>query len=129
MDVASLNGVFAATAAFVFGHLVLSSIPVRRAAIGRFGDGGFRIGYSLVVTGAFVWMLFAYGAAPYIPLWTPQPGWAWLPVAVMPVAAASRSRRFQHPKRDRRRRRSGRDGERSGAGHHADHPTPVSRRG
>ena len=86
MTAASLNGLLAATSAFVFGHFLLSSIAVRGPLIARLGENGFRAGYSLAATIAFVWMLFAYARAPFVPLWIP-PGWtAWVPVLVMPAA-------------------------------------------
>ena len=86
MTAASLNGLLAATSAFVLGHFLLSSLAIRGPLIARLGDNGFRVGYSLAATTAFVWMLFAYVRAPFLPLWTP-PGWAaWIPVFAMPLA-------------------------------------------
>ena len=82
-----MNGLLAATSAFVAGHFLLSSLAVRRAAIARFGDRGFRIGYSLLATVTFAWMLLAYRQAPFAPLWTP-PAWApWVPALLMPVVS------------------------------------------
>ncbi|GAB5467124.1 MAG: NnrU family protein [Rhodospirillales bacterium] len=68
---ADFNDLLAATLAFTLGHFVLSSAPLRGVLVQRLGEGGFRIGYSLLVALAFVWMLLAYGAAPYYPIWEP----------------------------------------------------------
>lgn len=85
MDAALLELVLA-TATFVLGHLILSSLHVRRPLIARLGEGGFRGAYSLVITAAFAWMGFAYAATPYLPLW-PMPDWTrWIPVLAMPVS-------------------------------------------
>lgn len=77
----------AATAAFVLGHLMLSSQPLRAPLIERLGEKGFRAFYSVFVLAAFAWMLLAYRGAPIVDLWIP-PAWArWVAVAFMPLAA------------------------------------------
>ena len=58
-----------ATAAFVGGHFILSSVPARQGLIGLAGENGFRGIYTLVAVINFVWVLYAYGAAPYVELW------------------------------------------------------------
>ena len=58
-----------ATAAFVGGHFILSSVPARQGLIGLAGENGFRGIYTLVAVINFVWGLYAYGAAPYVELW------------------------------------------------------------
>jgi uncharacterized membrane protein len=82
----SLNALFAATVLFVGGHFVLSSPPVRSFLVDRLGPRRFRALYSVLVTVAFVWMLFAYGAAPRTMLWYPAPALAWIAIAIMPFA-------------------------------------------
>ena len=86
MIAASLNGLLAATAAFVGGHFLMSSLPIRRALIARLGENGFRSVYSLIATAALVWMIVAYGAAPFVSVWSPGPLTRWIPVLAMPVA-------------------------------------------
>jgi len=81
-----LDILFAATVAFVGGHFLLSSTPVRSAVVGKVGEKTFLGYYSLIVTALFVWMLFAYRDAPLEILWDPVPGLAWVPAVVMPVA-------------------------------------------
>jgi uncharacterized membrane protein len=82
----TLNALFVATLAFVGGHFVLSSAPVRQPLVRMLGQTGFLPVYSLAVTAAFVWMLAAWRAAPLVPLWDPPPFFAWIPFVLMPVA-------------------------------------------
>lgn len=84
--VGTLDALFAATALFVCGHFLLSSQSIRRFLMDKLGEQGFRGGYALAIGAAFVWMLFAYGAAPYVELWPYIPALAWVPVVVMPVS-------------------------------------------
>ncbi len=82
----ALDQLLAATALFVCAHFLLSSRALRAPLAARLGPQAFLGVYSLVVGIAFVWMLMAYGSAPYITLWT-SPLWLhWLPATVMPVA-------------------------------------------
>lgn len=81
-----LDILFAATVAFVGGHFLLSSAPVRATLVRQFGEKIFLTYYSVVMTALFVWTLFAYGDAPEEILWDSIPLLAWVPVVVMPVA-------------------------------------------
>lgn len=58
-----------ATLAFVGGHFLLSSAPVRGPLAGLLGEGPFRGAYSLLMFAALYWMIAAYLAAPVIPIW------------------------------------------------------------
>lgn len=78
---------FLATLAFVGGHFLLSSSPLRETLILRLGDNPFRGVYSLVVGLAFVWMLFAYGATPQVMVWHPPAGLRLVPMVLMPIAS------------------------------------------
>jgi len=82
----SLNALFAATVVFVGGHFLLSSAAVRHSLIRRLGEQGFRAGYAIVAVASFVWMLLAYGKAPYLEVWPTQPALAWMPAVLMPIA-------------------------------------------
>jgi uncharacterized membrane protein len=73
-----------AVAAFVGGHFILSSLPVRRGLLGIAGENGFRGLYSLFAIAMFIWMLYAYGAAPYIELWPLTEGLRYVPIVVLP---------------------------------------------
>lgn len=81
-----LNVLFVATLTFVGGHFILSSLPVRRRLIRAFGERRFVPVYSVAVTAAFVWMLWAYRAAPLVEVWVPDPGLAWIPLVAMLIA-------------------------------------------
>jgi len=82
----TLNALLAATVAFVGGHFLLSSAPLRTPLVKILGPGAFAPVYSLLVGAAFVWMLFAYGAAPEVTLWAPPQALHWVPLLVMPLA-------------------------------------------
>lgn len=73
----------AATAAFVFGHFVLSAQPMRGELVERLGEGRFRGLYSLFALAAFAWMLLAYRAAPWIAVWEPPGATRWLALALL----------------------------------------------
>ncbi len=81
-----LDTLFAAMVAFVGGHFLLSAAPVRSALIGQFGEKLFRAYYSVIVTALFVWMLFAYGDAPFEVVWHDVAALEWVPAFVMPIA-------------------------------------------
>lgn len=75
-----------AMVAFVGGHFVVSSAPIRGPLVAWVGERTFAGLYSAVALALFIWSLYAYGAAPYVELW-PTPDWARsLPVVVMPLA-------------------------------------------
>ncbi|MGF1628955.1 MAG: NnrU family protein [Kiloniellaceae bacterium] len=81
------NALIAATLAFVGGHFLLSSRPLRPLLNARFGERGFRLIYSAAMVAALVWMLVAYRNAPVVPVWDPAPVLAWVPLLIMPLAA------------------------------------------
>ncbi len=82
----TLDSLIAATALFVAGHFLLSSHPLRRPLVNALGEQVFLGGYAVVALAAFVWMLAAYGAAPYLAVWSPPPVSRWVPLALMPLA-------------------------------------------
>ncbi|MCZ6721736.1 MAG: NnrU family protein, partial [Proteobacteria bacterium] len=82
----SLASVFAAAVFFVASHILLSDAALRTTLVERLGAVGFRALYSVVALAALVWLVMAYGRAPYIELW-PQVTWArHLALVVMPIA-------------------------------------------
>jgi uncharacterized membrane protein len=81
------DALIAATLAFVGGHFLLSSRPVRPLLNARFGERGFRLVYSAVMVATLVWMLAAYRSAPFVPVWDPAPVLGWVPLLVMPLAS------------------------------------------
>lgn len=70
----TIEALISATGAFVLGHFILSSLPVRHALIGAIGEGPFRILYSLLAGLGLFWTITAFGAAPYLDVWTPPAG-------------------------------------------------------
>ena len=75
-----------AALAFVGSHFALSWPQIRAALVERLGERGFLSLYTAVALGGFVWMMFAFRAAPRALLWDLGP-WSWyVPIAVMPVA-------------------------------------------
>src|SRR5262245_48255631 len=72
----------AATAVFLLTHFVTST-PLRPVLVKTLGEWPYRGLYSIVALAALAWMIWAYGQAPFAPLWT---GVRWLPVLLMPFA-------------------------------------------
>ncbi len=75
-----------ATLAFVGGHFLLSSAPVRTPLVAALGERTFAGIYSLLALAAFAWMLISYGRAPQIELWPALPVLRFVPLFVMPIA-------------------------------------------
>ena len=75
-----------AVLAFVGGHFLLSSPPVRGPLATLIGETPFSGLYSALMLAAFVWMAGAFRAAPYVPLWSVPPAAHMIPVLVMPFA-------------------------------------------
>lgn len=74
-------------ALFLVGtHLGIASSQLRPQLVASIGEGPYRILYSLVSIVAIAWLVHAFGAAPFQPLWEPGPGLRHLPLLVMPVA-------------------------------------------
>lgn len=81
------NDLAAASALFVCGHFVLSSLALRGRLIAALGQFGYLALYSLLAIAAFAWMIWCYRLAPYYWIWG-SPHWARMIVfAVMPLAA------------------------------------------
>ena len=80
---------FAASAAFVGTHFALSH-PLRGPLVGRLGENGFRLLYSLVALGTFVWMVQAFravgpgGAA----LWDGKGDAVWIAASIVMLLAS-----------------------------------------
>jgi uncharacterized membrane protein len=84
--IGTIDNLALAIAAFVGGHFILSSLPVRRGLLGVISENGFRGLYSLFALGTFIWMLYAYGAAPHIALWPLTDALRYIPITVLPFA-------------------------------------------
>lgn len=71
---------------FVGSHFLLSWPPLRYWLVDRLGLGVFTAVYSLIALITLVWVVRAYGAAPYVELWRLGQLGRWLPRVIMPVA-------------------------------------------
>jgi uncharacterized membrane protein len=73
-------------ALFLFGsHLGVASTSMRHELIGRVGEGVYRGIYSVLAVVAFLWLVTAWRAAPFIPLWSTGSGLRHLVLALMPL--------------------------------------------
>jgi uncharacterized membrane protein len=86
---AALTILVAAAVTFVGTHFALSH-PLRGAVVGALGENGFMGVYSLVALASFVWMVFAFRAAPGLaaPLWDGQGEPAWTMASALTLLAA-----------------------------------------
>ncbi|MEQ8399227.1 NnrU family protein [Thalassobaculum sp.] len=84
----TIDALFIGLAAFVGGHFVLSSPPLRDPLVRRLGEERFRVLYASAALAALLWTILAYEAAPYIEVWLPPRWTLWVPNLVMPLAAA-----------------------------------------
>jgi uncharacterized membrane protein len=75
-----------AVLAFVGGHFLLSSPPVRGPVVARVGEPAFSGIYSALMLVAFVWMVRAFRAASFLPLWSGPPDARVIPAIVIPFA-------------------------------------------
>jgi uncharacterized membrane protein len=71
-----------ATLAFLGTHFV-SSTPLRAALVRALGERGYLVAYSVAAFATLGWMIWAYGKAPFQPLW---PGLRLLPAIAMPFS-------------------------------------------
>jgi len=71
---------------FVFGHLALSSAPMRGPLVARMGEAKFQGLYSVVAAVALGLIAWGYTLAPYVLLFEPPTWTRWVPNVVVPVA-------------------------------------------
>lgn len=86
MEFGAYNELMAAAAAFVGGHFLLSSAPLRDPLVAALKLRSFRLVYAIAMVVVLTWMIMAYGRAPYFSLWLPPPWAAWVPLLTMPLA-------------------------------------------
>jgi len=77
---------FLASLLFLGIHAVISGTPLRAALIARIGQGAYLGLFAVLSAGALFWVIFAYGAAPYVALWGEVPGLKMLAVPLMLIA-------------------------------------------
>ena len=73
----------AAAILWVFVHVGIAGTTVRAGLAQRFGEVGFRIGYSLVSVVSITLLVMAWQAAPVVPLWFTPDWFAWVMALVM----------------------------------------------
>jgi uncharacterized membrane protein len=85
--VGGITGMVLAVLAFVGGHILFAGTPLRVTLIDLVGgEARFRGVFSLYSAVTLIWVILAYAAAPFYPVW-PDARWThWLPVIVMPFA-------------------------------------------
>lgn len=82
----SIANLLLATACFVGGHFILSSLRPRRYLKSALGGNGFRGVYAVAALAALVWTVAAYRAAPYEELWAAGLAARHIPAVLMPIA-------------------------------------------
>lgn len=75
-----------ALGAFLLAHAIPPLPPIRGGLVSRLGRRLYLILYSGLSLVLIAWLISAAMRAPYLPLWTPLPWHAAIPVIVMPVA-------------------------------------------
>ncbi len=80
MDVVAL---VLACGLFLGIHFFVSGTALRGVIVGRIGEGPYRGLFSLASAGALAWLIYAYGAAPFVPLWDRNAVLDWSAIAVM----------------------------------------------
>lgn len=78
-----MNDLLVAALFFVGTHIGISATPLRGELIERVGLGPYRALYSLVSIVAIVWLIVAYAAAPFEPLWQAGAGARYLALVAM----------------------------------------------
>jgi uncharacterized membrane protein len=74
-----------AAAFWILIHAVVAG-PLRASLIAWLGEGPYRGLFSLLSAIGLVWLIVAYGGAPYVELWAPGAALAHVPLLVMPIA-------------------------------------------
>jgi uncharacterized membrane protein len=85
--VGGMGGLVLAVLAFVGGHILFAGTPLRATLVDLVGgEQRFRGVFSLYAAVTLIWVMLAYAAAPYVPLWPDWRWTRWIPVLVMPFA-------------------------------------------
>ncbi|MBB4301990.1 putative membrane protein [Rhodobium orientis] len=75
----------AALLVFFLFHAVPAQPAVRRRLVAMLGRKTYLAAYSVLSTLLLAWLIVAAWAAPYVPLWAPEPWQAGLAVALVPI--------------------------------------------
>lgn len=83
----TMSELLAAGLFLLASHFGIASTPLRGFLVSRIGEGPYRGLFSLVALGAFVWLVIAFGDAPFGPLlWDLGLAGAVAPLVLMPIA-------------------------------------------
>ncbi|MEZ5828648.1 MAG: NnrU family protein [Hyphomicrobiales bacterium] len=69
--------------AFLGIHMLPSFTHVREGLIGRLGETGYRIVFSVLSIVTFVLLVWAFAKAPVIQIWSPPPWTRWVAIVLM----------------------------------------------
>ena len=78
-----MTSLILAALAFTAIHLGISGTTLRDTLVARLGLRGYMIVFSLASVGAIVWLVSAYNAAAYVPLWGRLEWWKPFAIALM----------------------------------------------
>ncbi|MEX2450625.1 MAG: NnrU family protein [Rhodospirillales bacterium] len=84
---AELTELAIASLAFVAGHFIISSEPMRGVLVRRLGEAVFVVLFSLIAAGFLAWMILAYFKAPTIEYWQLGTGARHLALGLMVPAS------------------------------------------
>jgi uncharacterized membrane protein len=67
-----------------FGFHLLPTVPgLRERLVGRFGENGYKILFSLLSLASLALLIYGFAKAPFIQVWSP-PGWTrWVAIVLM----------------------------------------------
>ena len=67
---------------FLGTHLV-PTLPLRGRLVGRLGETGYKVAFSLLSIASFVFLVWAFAKAPIVQVWSP-PSWTrWVAIVLM----------------------------------------------
>jgi uncharacterized membrane protein len=83
-----MTSLWLATSFWLALHLLVAGGPLRVVLSARLGERGYLVVFSLLSTLALVWLILAYRAAPWVPLWPTVPGLGYLALLLVLLAFA-----------------------------------------
>ena len=73
---------------FMASHRIPAALGVRDRLVAALGARGYTALFSLVSTGLLLWVIWAAGRAPFVPIWDQSPAARWAVNIVMPLVVA-----------------------------------------
>ena len=81
-----MSDLLVAAVVFIGAHVGIASTPIRGQLVASIGERAYTILFSLVAAVTLVWLVIAYGRAPYEPLLPTGTVLRGLPLVTMPLA-------------------------------------------